>query len=320
MNYIADTLGIKVAVGPWDGAEHLPFYLTDAYTFQTVTLGSVRCLFVRPKSELAAIPAVKKHLCKIAENSDVPLVLDCENLNARQRKALITAQMPFVADGHQLYLPFIGVVLSERYASHQEQRETLSPTAQLTLFRYLYQGEREMYISGLAELLGVSAMQITRAVKQLAALKLINTRKDGVQIVIAGMSVGSVLLDNAKPYLLNPVRKRVYVEKNTLFAPDGQAMKLPLAGISALAEYTMLNPPNVTTYAFDGGVNSLQGTATLVDADAQAEVEIWRYSPTLLSAKENLPDPLSLWATLSSDNARIEIAKDELLTEIWRAE
>jgi hypothetical protein len=76
----------------------------------------------------------------------------------------------------------------------------------------------------------------------------------------------------------------------------------------------------VTAYAFDGGVNTLPGTDTLVDADTQAEIEVWRYSPTLLSVKENLPDPLSLWATFTDDDARIEIAKDELLAEIWRAE
>jgi hypothetical protein len=82
----------------------------------------------------------------------------------------------------------------------------------------------------------------------------------------------------------------------------------------------MLNPPNVTTFAFVGGVNALQGTDTLVDADAQAEIEIWRYSPTLLTAKEHLPDLLSLWATLADDDTRIEIAKDELLAKIWRDE
>jgi hypothetical protein len=37
----------------------------------------------------------------------------------------------------------------------------------------------------------------------------------------------------------------------------------------------------------------------------------------MLSAKDRLPDPLSLWATLTDDGVRIEIAKDELLTGIW---
>ncbi|MDR3211430.1 MAG: helix-turn-helix domain-containing protein [Planctomycetota bacterium] len=320
MDYIADTLGIKVTAEPWDGEADLPFYLADAYTFQSVTLDSVRCLFVKPKNKLATFPAVKKQLAKIAEHANAPLVLDYDILDARQRKALIAAEIPFVADGNQLYLPFMGVVLSERYARRQEQSETLSPTSQLVLFRYLYQGEKELYANGLAELLGVSATHITRAVKQLAALKLINTRKDGVRIVIAGTENGAALFKKAKPHLLLPVRKRFYVEKNTLFAPDGSAMKLPLAGISALAEYTMLDPPKVTTYAFDGGVNTFPGIDTLVDTDAQAEVEIWRYSPTLLSAKENLPDPLSLWTTLASEDARIETAKDELLAEIWKTE
>jgi DNA-binding MarR family transcriptional regulator len=323
MNYVAETLGIKVTSEPWDGAAHLPFYLTDAYTFRNVTLGNTRCLFVKPKNELAALPAVKKHLATIkslqsreacAEQTDVPLVLDIKTLNAKQRKALIAAQIPFVVDGNQLYLPFLGTALQERYVGRSVQSEILSPTAQLVLLRYLYQGEREMYANGLAESLGVSAMQITRAVKQLTALELITTHKDGVQIVIAGADGGSALFDKAKPHLCSPVRKRFYVEKDALLP------NLPLAGLSALAEYTMLNPPNVTTLAFDGGVNALPGSDTLVDADAQAEIEVWRYSPTLLSEKEHLPDPLSLWATLADNDTRIEIAKDELLAKIWRNE
>jgi hypothetical protein len=125
------------------------------------------------------------------------------------------------------------------------------------------------------------------------------TRKDGVQIIITGTERGSALFDKAQSHLLNPVRKRFCVEKNPL------PPKLPLSGVSALAEYTMLNPQSVTTFAFDGRVNELPGTDTLVDPDAQAEVEVCRYSPTLLSAKDGLPDLLSLWATLTDDDARI---------------
>jgi DNA-binding MarR family transcriptional regulator len=311
MKYIADTLGIKVTAESWNGAARLPFYLTDAYAFQTVTLGEIKCLFVKPNGELAALPAVKKHLSKISESSDAPFVLHLDSINARQRKALIAARIPFVVEGNQLYLPFIGAALRERYVVRQERRETLSPTAQLALFRYMYQGEREMYTSGLAELFGLSAMQITRAVKQLAALELVTARKDGMRIVIAGTENGHALFTKAEPHLLNPVRKRFYVEKDVL-PPN-----LPLAGLSVLSEYTMLNPPGVATYAFDGKAGELSGTDTLVDADAQAEVEVWRYSPTLLSAKSGLPDPLSLWVTLANDDARIEIAKDELLAGIW---
>jgi DNA-binding MarR family transcriptional regulator len=316
LEYIAETLGVKVAAdAPWAGEKRLQFFLTDAYGFEAVTLDGVKCLFVIPTGELATIPAVKKHLGIIAEQTDLIPVLDAPALNAKQRKALIAARIPFVVDGNQLYLPFLGAALQERYVNPPQKIETLSPTAQLALFRHLYQGKHEMYISGLAELFGVSAMQITRAVKQLTALELVATRKDGVQVVIAGTAIGADLFDKAKPHLLNPVRKRFYVDNDAL-PPN-----LPLAGETALGEYTMLAPPQTAVYAYDGKVGDLQGADALVDPDAQSRVEIWRYSPTVLSAKERVADPLSLWTAIANENEngdpRLEMAQDELLAGIW---
>ena len=269
------------------------------------------CLFAKAKSDLPAINAVKKHLAKIAEIAGIPIVLQIEFLTARQRKALIEAKIPFVMDGVQLYLPFFGVALQERYPAPAPQGRSLMPTSQLILFRYLYQKQHEMYANGLAGLLGVSPMQVSRAVKQLAALGLFKTRKEGVQIVITGTEYEAALFEKAKPYLCNPVKKKLYVEKDAL------PIQLPLAGLSALAGYTMLNPPNLETFAYNGKSDELAGTKILVNEDAQAEVEFWRYSPSTLSKKHGYADPLSLWLTIPDGDARTEIAKSELLTEIW---
>jgi hypothetical protein len=80
----------------------------------------------------------------------------------------------------------------------------------------------------------------------------------------------------------------------------------------------MLNLPNITTYAYNGSIKELEGTDSLVDTDTQAEVEFWRYAPTALSVKDGFVDPLSLWVTLKETDPRIELAKDELLADIWR--
>ena len=310
MKYIAETLGIAITDEPWDA--NLPYYLSDNYSYQKLTLGNVQCLLIKPKSEILAVTSVKKHLAKIAELAELPLVLDIETLNARQRKALIAAKIPFVMDGAQIYLPFIGVALQDRYPVAKSQSSTLMPTSQQILFCYLYRKEREMYANGLAQFLGVSTMQITRAIKQLVALGLFTTRKDGVLIVLAGIETGAELFEKAKPYLQTPVKKKIYAERDAL------PQNLTIAGASALAEYTMLSPPMVTTFAFNGKVGELAGTKSLVDADAQVEVEFWRYSPVILSGKNGYADPLSLWVTLSDGDPRTEIAKDDLLEEIWR--
>jgi len=214
-------------------------------------------------------------------------------------------------DGVQLYLPFIGAALQERYPAPKPQIVTLMPTSQQILFSYLYRKEHEIYANGLAQLLVVSAMQVSRAVKQLTALGLFTSHKDGVQIILTGIENGITLFEKAKPYLQTPVKKKLYIERDSL--PQG----LTLAGASALAEYTMLNPPDLMTFAYNGKVGELAGTKSLVDADAQVVVEFWRYSPATLSEKDGYADPLSLWASLTDGDPRTEIAKDELLAGIW---
>jgi hypothetical protein len=216
-------------------------------------------------------------------------------------------------NGSQIYLPFMGIYLQEKYAQQKRPNQTLMPSAQMLLFYYLYQNNTEMYTSEASKILGFSAMQISRAVKQLQNLGLISVRKDGVQIVIAGEGGHSALFEKAKPHLLDPVRKKCYVDAHLL--SDG----LPLAGISALSELTMINVPEVKTFAFHGKLKEMTETDILVDSETQAEVEIWHYAPALLSQRHGIVDPLSLFASLHTNaDERVEQAAEELLASILR--
>ena len=90
------------------------------------------------------------------------------------------------------------------------------------------------------------------------------------------------------------------------------------SGLTALSELTMLNPPVVKTFAFFGKAGELTGTDTLIDNNAQAEVEVWRYAPALLSNHPGIVDRLSLIASMQSvDDERIEQAVDEVLSGLW---
>jgi DNA-binding transcriptional MocR family regulator len=156
---------------------------------------------------------------------------------------------------------------------------------------------------------GISTMQISRAVKQLTALGLIYSRKEGVRIIISGTEPHRALFDKAKPYLLNPVRKKIYIERGKL------PRSLPLSGYSALSELTMLNNPETETFAFYGKAGELTGTDTLIDNKSQAEVEIWKYEPVLLSKHQGIADAFSIAASLlSADDERVEQSLDELIS------
>ena len=312
MKYVADTLGIEVNTEPWAGTDGLPYYLTDRYVFSKVKLDGVFCLFMKPKGEPDTLTNIKKHIANASKVEQLPVVLELDSMPARRKKSLIQARIPFVAPECHIYLPFLGVALNERYTSMKSPGKTLMPSSQILLFYYLYQNKPELFTSDTAEKFNLSAMQISRATKQLTALGLLSSRKDGVRTVIYGENRRRVMFENAKPYLLNPVRKRIYVERAEL--PKG----LLLSGYSALSELTMLGSPSPETFAIFGNTSVLTGVDTLVDNTAQAEVEIWRYEPALLSSHPGVVDVLSLVASLSEDNdVRVEQSIDELLTTLW---
>jgi DNA-binding MarR family transcriptional regulator len=312
MKYVADTLGIEMNTKPWDGADTLPYFLVDRYECKETVIDGIHCLFMKPKGDLDTLNAIKKHISRVREAEPSPIVLELDDIVARRRKSLIEARIPFVAPECHIYLPFLGIALSERYTSVIAPSELLMPSSQLLLFYFLYKNEPELSAVEATNVLNFSAMQISRAIKQLVTLGLVTARKDGVRIIISSAEDRCDLFERSKPHLLNPVRKRLYVEYGEL--PAG----LPLAGYSALSDLTMLGGSATETYAFFGKISELIGTDTLVDSTVQAEVEIWQYDPTILSKRSSAIDALSLVASLLPvDDPRVEQSIDELLTKVW---
>lgn len=315
MDFIEKILDIPIYTTTWEKDDKLPFYILDTYKFQKVKLGDSFCIFMYPKNELAAIPALKKHILTIQETDQLNVVLRLEFIDAERRNALIKARIPFVVDRNQIYLPFLGVMLKEKYLSPKKQVVKLMPSSQLLLFYYLYDYHIELYTKKTAEILGFSAMQISRAARQLETLGLVEVRKKGTSMYIYREGTSRALYEEAKSYLLNPVRKKIYVEKNSLLK------EFPLAGLSGLADLTMLNYPAVITYAFFGKTVFFTGSDALIDSDSQAEIEIWRYSPALLSGDPKVADILSIITSLlSNDDPRIEQAIDAMLPAHWDEE
>ena len=91
------------------------------------------------------------------------------------------------------------------------------------------------------------------------------------------------------------------------------------SGYSALAEYFMLNVPNVRCYAAER-ISQWKDVMTnsLYDSQVQVVVEMWRYNPRKLSTR-NTVDELSLALALREDaDERVEEAEEEMLNELWR--
>ena len=292
----------------------LPLYLTAGRTFQRLSFAGQSFVLVSIHAdERFGVVAFEKQAAQLADKYGMPVAFEFKNISRTQRDSLIERNIPFMAGSDQLYLPFLGIALSDHFTRPKSiKAEKMMPVTQSLLLWLLYHGhEKPVMKKDAAEAIGVTRTSLTRASEQLAAMGLISQEKSGKEILIKAEYAGIDLYRKAKPFLINPVQKIITVQN------DRKYDQYPLSGESALSERTLLNPPAIP-------VRSVWKAA--IDSDAIPEVdirwepktepiklELWKYDPALFS-KGGTADPVSVAASFENNvDERIEGAIEEYL-------
>lgn len=306
MDYIGETLGLKVSYAPWAFMSSMPYFITDRYGIRRASIGPVDVLVLTLKADFPTVNTLQKHIARIQKAEHLPAVIELETISKYRRDTLIKAGIPFVVPGKQLYLPFLGAVLNERCDAEMQTAEKLLPSAQVLFFYYLYKKENKVSIRDAVKDLQYSAMSVSRAARQLVQTGLFEEYKEGVQKFLIAKYGRKEMFSRMRPMLINPVKRKIYITRKDV------PTDCLLAGFSAMAQYSMLNAPTVSCYAADGHAK-LTGASTLIDERVQAEVEIWKYDPAVLSKGDQV-DPLSLSLSLQENmDERTEEAIEDLL-------
>ena len=301
--------GIPIKYEAWNHQDSLPVYIAGSYDFHTAYIGNRRCIMLAPTEELATLPALKKQITKIQQIDNVPVAFELASVSNYRRKSLIENNIPFITD-KQVFLPFIGTMLSDEKEPQKLTGKFVYSTQQLFLF-YLYSKKKRLYISEAGKVLPFTAMTLTRAVKQLEATDLFLVAKDGVNKFIESKYKRDELFEKAKVYLTTPVRKTGYIDKTQV------TENMVFAGETALSEKTMLNPSRVVTYAIsEKDYDKTLLTDELIDPDKQIRLELWAYNPKQFS-EDNSADDISVVLSFTDTNdERIEEAVGMFLRQI----
>lgn len=312
MEYLNHVLGIRV-VYIEDPPKSMPNYIHARYRFQRVTLDGNEAVFLYPKTELDAASSVKKHVDRVQRTEGVPVVIVPAQLTYRQKEYFLRDHIPFIVEGRQIYLPFLAVYLQERGDGERQKTEVMLPSAQMLLLGYIYHGCGEILTSEASRWLSLTPTSISRASRQLEDMGLVRTEKRGVQKIIFSEKTPENLFADAQRYMCNPVKRRIYVPKAKI------REKLLMSGYSALSEYSMMNPPEVESFAVDSvAVWDSVASKKLYDPNEQCAVELWRYDPKRLAEGGGV-DRLSLALALRDErDERTEEAIEEMLAGVWK--
>ncbi len=301
---------IKYINEPYDMP--LPNYIRTRYGIRLALFDRQRVIVLVPKIKLDETGTIKRHVEKIKQYENIPVVIMLDKITVRERQGLLESGIPFLVKNKQCFLPFLGTLLTERCDAKSGEVDKLLPSAQMLLFYYIYENNKELYIGNAVETLSVSAMTITRAARQLEQVGLFKFRKDGVKKIMTTEYSGKELYEQARPYLSTPVKRTVYIFNDQI---DDTIL---MAGDLALSQMSMLNPPRVSCYA----TSNIQywgdkGRIFMSDEDNQSALQIWKYNPNVLS-RTGCVDVLSLAACYLDDpDERVEECIDEMLEDLW---
>jgi DNA-binding MarR family transcriptional regulator len=317
VQYLQDVLGIKVAIIPWAAERKAPYCLREAFHFRELTLLNHRVLLaIRRGRKNPPLLEVRKQLDVLAKVAGLPVALVMPALASYERKRLVSQQVAFIVPGNQLFLPGLGIDLREYFRKQAERAEeaAISPSTQAMLLTALLRTpwQSEINPSALASRLGYTTMTASRAVRELTESGIGTLRRNGRN---RRVDLGEQPADTwarAKPVLRSPVKRIAWAKGNATLIESGW----PTAGMSALAEHSMLAEPPYPVRAISGDewVKATRAKTEVFPSAVPGAIEwqVWAYQPRLLPNRKTV-DPLSLTLSLEGDaDERVQSALDEL--------
>lgn len=318
-DYVQSVLKTDLQLRPLRDGEKLPLFLKQQFELVEGFYVDRPLIFAVEQGVGSSAPsALRKYLAQIERLLGKSVVLVQSNMTGFQRAAHIEAGQPFIVPGKQLFMPHLGVALTERFSRKAiRQLDTLTPAAQLTLFTLLTGADhQEATPSQLAKGLGYTAMSMGRAIDELAILGLVETKRQGREKRVRLAGQKQEVWKNAQALLVSPVRSSHLVR---WVSPPP---RLNLGGLSALAAHSDLMDAGLQTFAIDGphwavfkSDGSVESVAT--DYEAHAQLDVWHYSPAKIE-QEDHSFLLSIYAQFKDDpDERVSLAAQSLIEGLW---
>ncbi|MCK9184304.1 MAG: hypothetical protein M0Q16_02900 [Candidatus Cloacimonetes bacterium] len=309
--YLEGSLDLLVEISPIDLSAKLPYLYTEHYRFYELMLNEENYLLFEGRKAISG-KTVEVHSKELERRFGYKAVFLNDHISSSLRRTLVEHRVAFIIPDNQIYLPKLGISFKEQYLKRSNKKDRLRPATQVILIRALLNREHHpVTASEYAKQISYTAMSISRAFNELLGHGLITRAENWKERPINWLYTGRELWEKALPLMINPVSRSIWVQFS-------QKASYCVAGISALARYSMIDADDFVTYATISTIAKNNMNMIKIDKDGGSteranNLQIWRYDPKLITQKD-IVDPLSLYLSLKDNHdERVQISLDKMM-------
>ncbi|MCD8106050.1 MAG: hypothetical protein LUF35_13910 [Lachnospiraceae bacterium] len=245
-----------IAIAPYTDTEKLPLIFRGRYQFYDMDINGYHCVLMEPQDEIGLSEIRKQHR-KMEQIAGRHCVLYMKNMKSYPREKMIEEGIPFIWEDHQIYMPFLGMLLKQNDTRQINTCGRFSFLTQKLLLTALYEQWRDMTVTMAAKVLQVSKMSVTRCFDEIEALEVPFLRKKGRTRLLTMNGEKKAQWKTLQPFMRQPLIQSFRLEEDISF-------ELPYSGMTALGEYSMIADNSYKTYAIlksqlaDSGIREKQ--------------------------------------------------------------
>ena len=292
----------------------LPLKYRGMYDLFNVQQDDIEWMIVQPKVEVR-LNTLRHDRNQIEKASGLNCALYFTKLNHYAKDTMQSEGIPFIIDNKQIYLPFLGMLLSEKNDRRLAPVHTISFLTQKLLLCAIYERWTDMNVTKIAKRLRVTKMSVSRCMDEIEYLDIDVLDASGkTRKITVGDEIKKVW-ENIRPVLRNPVITRFQLAEDI-----GLEKK---AGISALCEYSLLSDNQYPTYAItkkdlnDVGIKAFRQ----ISREEEIGCEVLELGYFIEFKGKRVQDPLSVLLSLSKEDMedeRVQLCIDEILEDyVW---
>jgi DNA-binding MarR family transcriptional regulator len=302
--FLQENIDENARVKPLDMKGILSPAMNSRYAFWQLDLLGKTYLLANPSDQFT-VKGLARHFEEIEVRTDNPVILYTETLSPYSKRKLISERIPFLLFDKQFFLPMLALNINAKSDAVFAKRDILTPAAHAVFLYLLYAESSKVTQQELQEKLSLSAISVSRVVKELRSLDLIEVQPGGKT--------------NRKRDVWAPDKRELYhngmkyfgrAVKQTICCKGEPKRKLLLSGLSALSKRSMINPPKRESFVlYSRTLKSLDlcqiSEEEFFDSAGAYSVDLLNYDPTHL-AFDGIADPVTMMLTLHERDERID--------------